>query len=193
MLRQAFIALLAGLATSVSRDEIGFFDRFVQSSCCIGRFVRIAKIQSQLIRIVDVPLAVVPKTLLQQLVVRKLQALVVLRQLFKLLLSLLTLDVSAAEFDSLRLEFDSLRLEFDSLRLERNVTFLQQLKQLSLGKSGSVIHAFEDKDSPMASKTTWRLSAKKNKHSHTDVRECLLVESKLNTGGQAACSLRFSE
>ena len=101
MRRQALVALL-GCAAAMSRNQLGLFHGFGQPLGRIRRFVRIAKVDPQLIRVGDVPFASRPKPLFPQLQVFSLRLVQLRFQLPDDVLLLRQLNITLGYFSSLR-------------------------------------------------------------------------------------------
>ena len=82
MRRQALVTLLAWPAALMLGNRLlQIFDRVGQSRGRVGCFIRVAEVQSQLVRVVDITFAAVAKALLHQLVEGQLILITLLLQL----------------------------------------------------------------------------------------------------------------
>jgi hypothetical protein len=111
MLRQPFVPLLARLATAMlGNHQLQVFDGVGQAERCIGGLVRVAQVQSKLVRIIDVTLAAVAKSLLHQFVVGQFILVSLLCKLLDRLVLGLNRDVLPTKLLALRLEFNRMLL-----------------------------------------------------------------------------------
>ena len=103
--RQLFVPLLARLATAVLGDDLlQVVHRLGQPQGCVGRFLRVAKVQSKLVRILDVAFAAIAKSLLHQLVKGQLVLVAFLRELLDGLIFGLKGDVLLPKLLALQLQ-----------------------------------------------------------------------------------------
>jgi len=136
--RQLFVPLFARLATAVLGDDLRVVHRLGQPEGCVGRFRRVAEVQSQLVRILKVAFAPIAKSPLHQFVEGQLVLVAFLRELFDGLIFGLKSDVLLPKLLSLGfklrafgLEFRRFGLEFGLFGLEFDVTIGKRLRLLS--------------------------------------------------------------